>query len=309
MPKADVGVIVGRFQVHRLHDAHRELINSIYTTHSKTIIVLGLSHVKVSIENPLDFEARRQMILDTFPNATVLYIKDEASNGVWSKKLDALIGDVVSPAQTVTLYGGRDSFLFAYSGRYKTAELEQSVYVSGSEVRKTISKAVKATEDFRAGVIWASANQYPRVFPTVDIGIFRYKPTTELLLVRKPNEALWRLPGGFADPKDNSYETSARREAAEETGLEITDPIYVASMQIDDWRYRRETDKITTLLFAANIMFGGVRPADDVAYAQWFPMSKFKVDGDEPGWLLSDIVPEHWSLIKKLHDFKRKQGM
>ena len=35
-PAADVGVIVGRFQVHELHQAHRELIQYVMDRHDRT---------------------------------------------------------------------------------------------------------------------------------------------------------------------------------------------------------------------------------------------------------------------------------
>lgn len=43
----DVGVIVGRFQVHQLHDAHIHLIKSVYDTHAHTIVVLGVSRARL----------------------------------------------------------------------------------------------------------------------------------------------------------------------------------------------------------------------------------------------------------------------
>lgn len=275
MPKAsDVGVIVGRFQVHQLHDAHRQLIQSVYDTHRQTVIVLGLSASRVTTRNPLDFEARKQMMLDAFPKATVLYINDEPDDTTWSKRLDKLILDTKSITQTATLYGGRDSFISHYNGIFPTEVLEPEVYASGTEMRKSISKAVKGTPDFRAGVIWAAANGYPRTFPTVDVAIYRdladVKDTREWLLVRKPNEKLWRFVGGFVDPSDKSLEMAARREVQEETGVTINDPKYVASLRVDDWRYREEEDKILTTLFAASYLAGPVAPADDVADAQWF---------------------------------------
>jgi len=269
MPKpSDVGVIVARFQVHKLHPAHKRLIESVYNTHKQTLIVLGVSPARVTARNPLDFEARKKMVLEAFPKATVLYIKDEASNEVWSHKLDELIEDYLSPAQTVTLFGGRDSFAVYYKGRYPVQELEPETYVSGTELRLDISRATRGTEDFRAGVIWASANTYPRVNITVDVGI--NDPVRGWLLVRKPNEALWRFPGGFVQPTDATLETAVRREVMEEVGVEIGTPEYRGSRLIDDWRYRRETEKILTAFFRARYIFGSVRPADDVSEARWF---------------------------------------
>lgn len=287
MPKpSDVGIIVGRFQVHRLHDAHLQLIQSVYNTHAQTLIVLGLSQVRVSTANPLDFEARKQMILAAFPKATVLYIQDEPTDNGWSAKLDQIISNYASPAQSVCLYGGRDSFIARYHGKHRTELLEPDVFLSGTELRRSIRASVKASEDFRAGVIWATGNGYPKVFPTVDVAIYRnitippgwvpeqggdvHVSHREWLLVRKPTEKKWRFCGGFVNPTDVSLEAAAKREASEETGVELGPLTYVASILVDDWRYRGEVDKIMTTLFSAPFIFGPVQPADDIAEAQWF---------------------------------------
>lgn len=289
MPKTrDVGVVVGRFQVHKLHDAHLQILNQVYQSHAQTVVVLGLSQARVSTSNPLDFEARKQMLLESFPKATIFYIKDERDDAVWSKKLDQIIGDYVSPSQSVCLYGGRDSFIAHYTGHYPTEVLEPTLFVSGTEMRKSIAKAVKGTEDFRAGVIWAANNGYSRVMPTVDIAVYRDTSAggREWLFVRKPNERLWRLPGGFVQASDASYQAAARRELREETGLSVEDLAYVWDGRIDDWRYRRESEQIMSILFAAAYTFGPVRPDDDVAEAQWFASlgDVHIVEEHEPMW-------------------------
>ena len=255
LPKADVAVIAARFQVHELHSAHEDLIKSVCNEHDKVIIFLGLSPLMVTQNNPLDFESRKQMILKQFPEVNVLYIKDVNNDEAWSERLDEQISDIVSPNQSVVLYGSRDSFIDHYSGKFNTIELQQETFISGTEIRKSIGRKVKNTPAFRAGVIWAAYNQYPKVYATVDVAILD-EDEKRLLLARKPFEKLYRFVGGFADPKSSSYEEDARREVAEEAGIEITDPQYVGSYYIDDWRYRSEVDKIKTLFFKARIMFG-----------------------------------------------------
>lgn len=288
--KYDVGVIVGRFQVPDLHDVHKALIQHVCDEHDKVIIFLGLSPLMVTTENPLDFEARKQMILKEFPDVNLHYIKDMHDDDLWSRKLDEQISDVTTPAQSVVLYGGRDSFMDRYSGKHATRELEQDTFISGSEIRKAVSRrSVRASADFRAGVVWAAYSKFPTTYTCVDIAIFN-EDETKILLARKPTEKLYRLVGGFSDPESSTFEADARREVHEEAGIEITDPEYLGSFQIDDWRYRSEIDKIKTLLFKAHHMFGAPRADDDVAEVRWFDVANVTD---------SLIVPQHRVLVKR----------
>lgn len=289
-PTLDVGVLVGRFQVHELHEAHRELIQSVCDTHDKVLIFLGLSPLMVTQNNPLDFESRKQMILKEFPEVNVLYIKDVKKDDPWSNKLDEQITDLVGPMTTVMLYGSRDCFISHYTGKFPTTELLQEKYVSGTEIRKSIGRKVKNTAEFRAGVIWAAYNKYPTAYPTVDIAIFN-EDCTKLLMARKPLEAKYRFVGGFADPRSGSYEEDARREVQEEAGIEITDPQYVGSFFVDDWRYRQEVDKIKTLFFKVKHMFGKPIAGDDICEVRWFDVDKLKPE---------DLVSGHGKLLEKL---------
>lgn len=267
-PYEDVGVIIARFQVAKLHEGHTQLLDTIFERHDKVLIFLGLSPAKSTVNNPLDYESRKNLIIDSYPDAIVMYVKDQHNDGIWSTLLDERIDDLVSPNQSVVLYGSRDSFLPHYKGRYNTRELEQKVFVSGTDERKKISNKVKSSEDFRKGVIWTVSNQYPKTLPTVDVAIFdsNYE---KLLLARKPKETKYRFVGGFVVPGDN-LEKTVRKEVSEETHLEVNGIQYIGSSFIDDWRYRNEKDKIMTSFFSAVITYGRPVPDDDIEEVRFF---------------------------------------
>ena len=77
-PRADVGVIIGRFQVHELHEAHQELINSVIARHDKVLIFIGLSPLRNTTNNPLDFSTRKRMIQELYPEIDVYYVEDRS---------------------------------------------------------------------------------------------------------------------------------------------------------------------------------------------------------------------------------------
>jgi len=297
MEKKDVGVIVARFQVDSLTAGHNDLIEQVVQSHYKTIILLGLSPVKCTVRNPLDFESRKQMILSKFPDVIVLYIKDTYSDVIWSNILDKMIKDVTGLNQEIFLYGSRDSFIKYYSGKYECVEVEQTVYVSGTDVRKLVSKQIKSSSDFRKGVIWTTMNQYPKCFPTVDACIWKNdKDNTKILLGKRDTEPKYRFVGGFVSPGE-TYEETVIRESREETGLELQKPVYLKSFVIDDWRYRNEVDKITTSLFLVQYVFGKPVPADDIDELRWFVLDKVIID---------NLVDEHQELMQSVLEYFEK---
>jgi bifunctional NMN adenylyltransferase/nudix hydrolase len=291
--EADVGVVIGRFQTHELTAGHIELLTEVEKRHPKVIVLLGLSPLMVTTRNPLDFESRKQMIAEQFPDFTILYVKDIPGNDrAWSESLDQIVGDNLTPTQSAMLYGSRDSFVPSYVGRYPTRELEATTYVSASEVRKQLRRKVKPSGDWRAGVVWASANQFPKAITTVDVAVFN-DDWTQLLLARKKHEELYRFIGGFSTPESACFEADARREVQEEAQIEITDPQYVGSCRVDDLRYRGEADQIKTLLFKAKLLYGRPSPADDIVECRWFEWDLIRLDN-------VSIVPTHRPLMEML---------
>ena len=290
--KFDVGAIIGRFNIHELHEAHLDLINTVVSKHDRVIIFLGNSSLRNTFNNPLDFRSRRQMISESFPNIEVHYINDiPGDNEQWSKNLDKLISEHITPHQSVMLYGSRDSFIKSYFGKFPTCELEATTFISATEVRRKVCNNYPPTKDYRAGMIAATAYRYPTAYQTVDIAVVNEKG--EVLLGRKPNEKKLRFIGGFSDPKSNSLEEDAKREVSEEAKIEVGNITYIGSTLINDPRFKNEVDCIKTAFFVAKYIFGKPEGSDDIAEVKWIPLSI----------LTDDIVePLHHVLVTMLSD-------
>lgn len=299
-----IGTLVGRFQVHELHEAHHYLIKQVVDNHKKVILFLGVSKVVGTKKNPLDFDTRKKMIQHHYPDIVILALPDFGDDRRWSHELDKRIKEVY-PIGDVLLYGGRDSFIPYYKsggGQFDCKELEQYTFVSGTEVRKMVSSEVKDSQDFRAGMIYQSYNQYPKVHPCVDIAILN-EEEDKVLLAKRPFEDGWRFIGGFSKPTDTSYEHTARRKVSEDAGrnLSVNTPRYVGSVQIPDWRYQSEEDKILSILFITKKEFGRIEPSDDVSELKFFNIDELTEE---------TFVKEHRLLLemflrnKKYSNFK-----
>jgi bifunctional NMN adenylyltransferase/nudix hydrolase len=251
----DVGVIVARFQTHELTQGHIDLINSVKARHDRVIVFLGLSALRNTIENPLDYRCRKAMLSESYTDIDVYYVDDVPSDdALWSRNLDAQILKWKNPTQTVVLYGSRDSFLKHYSGRFDVRELEAANRISATEIRRRVCNNYPPTKDYRAGIIAATATRFPQIIPTVDAAIIDRKKEL-ILVIKKVGEKKKRFPGGYAI-KSETYENDVRREVMEETKVEVSDPVYIGSALIDDPRYRGERDCIKTLFFVCDYMWG-----------------------------------------------------
>lgn len=302
IPLNSVGVIIGRFQVPNLHSGHEELIESVCQKHPTVIVLLGLSPLPNTFNNPLGYEERRQMITSAFPKVNVLYVRDQPSDEHWSQDVDGIVNAIIGPNQTAVLYGSRDSFIRYYSGSFQTFELEPSHKVSGTEIRRAVANENVDSEDFRRGKIAASFMRFPTAYQAVDVAIFT-PDFTHILLGRKPRQTQFQLIGGFSDPVlSDTLEADAIREAYEETGVEVVIDQYLMSAKVNDWRYRGEVDCVRTVLFSAvthdpaNMMHGvrelgfQRRPDKELVETKWFDCEQISV---------SDSVREmHHPLIK-----------
>lgn len=136
-------------------------------------------------------------------------------------------------------------------------------------------------------------HKYPTSFQAVDVVI---EKGTQLLLGKKPTQPHWRFIGGFVDPKDNSLETAARREAYEEAGsnLELNRFDYLFSFRVDDPRYYDSEDKIMSAVFLASYVYGKEEAGDDIGEVSWTEKAVIKNRYQE------FIMPEHWPLVETL---------
>lgn len=301
-PKPGIGVIVGRFQVHKLTEGHLDLFKDVFERHEKVLVFLGTSPIKASRNNPLPFKARKLMLHEYFSKDKlhVLEIKDVHNEVNWSKNLDAMITKYITekcPGEKVTLYGSRDGFIPYYRGTYPTFELPAvRQNVSGSIVRREIAEGnILSNPDFRQGYIYACFDRYATSYTTVDAVIFdRSDPDNiKILLGHKPNDAVdhWRTVGGFVDINlDSSCEEAVKREGNEETGLRMGQPIYIGSAKIPDWRYKNEQDGIMSIIFEINDFIGTPKAADDISELKWF-LLKDVLDG------IVKVVPEHQVIL------------
>lgn len=280
-------VIIGRFQVADLHAGHRYLIDTAIKSHDQLLIILGVTGGEATNRNPLDAKTREQMIKRHYPNAIVRTLNDQASDEVWSQKLDAIITEIT--LGTATIYGSRDCFASHYRGRYKVELLNEIPMISGERSRRGIADRPLDDQIFRLGMIYAQQIRFPASYQTVDIVVYR-KETGEILLGRKDDETTWRFIGGFVDPTDESLELAAKRECYEETGgIEIDMPKYIGSTRINDHRYRNSDDGIMTAIFTAQYIFGAPRATDDLAELKWVRIEDVE----------AQLAPNHQIIWKK----------
>ena len=180
----------------------------------------------------------------------------------------------------VDLIGGKDNSLSHYSGLFNTVSVPVKVehtHINATDIRRSVNQALDSP-DFRRGVIYQINAEYPKVYATVDIVIFD-QAEKNILLGRKPLEDKWRFPGGFSDPTDDCFETSAKREAHEEVGnIEFGPFSYIGSLKIDDWRYKKERHKIITNIFKTHYLWGAPKASDDLAEVKWFSIEELTKD-------------------------------
>jgi bifunctional NMN adenylyltransferase/nudix hydrolase len=306
----EIGVLIARMQTPRLHSVHKHLLDTVCANHKKVIIFLGIPVVEQTKRNPLDFATRKAMLQHDYPHVTILPLRDQRDNKVWSYILDQKITEPFGN-RSALLYGARDSFIPFYHGRYKTVELvgnDKQDLISGSSIRESVSRHVGETEEFRNGVIYANYGRYPIIMPCADIVV--HNPTDNtILLGRKPNENQFRFIGGHVEVTDSCYEAAALKELSEEAkGIAVCEDIttlkYICSGKINDWRHSKETSEIFSTLFLATKQSGRAEAADDIEEVIWKSIYELR----DYETYSKFIVPEHLEFFGKLVNYMEKNN-
>ncbi len=296
---SSLGVVIGRFQIHELHEGHIALIDYVDARHEQLLILVGHNSIRFNTDDPFPFYIRKQMLESRYPRATILPLPDSPiSNEHWSSVVDQKVTSV-SYTGKATLYGSRDSFIPFYSGKYSTEEVPEFPNRSATQVRAEAGSAMVDDPMFRLGWLAAIHAQYAVTDPTVDIAI--HTPDwSKVLMGRRGPGAPLRFFGGFVDPTDPSYEAAAGREQTEEAlGVVVGEPKYVGSRRVNDPRYRKSKYGIMTTLFAMEYQ-GGDTPAagDDMGLVEWCDLNDA---------LTPLVSPEHQKLLAMLLAYKAKQ--
>ena len=253
-----IGIVVGRFQVDKLHEGHIHLIEIADENSDDLIVFVGVAGTIGTKANPLDYRTRKLMIEAEFPHAFVAPLPDIFDDYEWSKILDGRIREI-SRHGKVTLYASRDSFAPHYHGKFEVQEIDPVEAPSGTDVRKGVT--AQSSRDFRRGIIYGAMNSFDRVVPEVTVMVL--DDDDNIILTEEGV-----LPQDWVRTSDEDLEDAVRRIAkthlapksivggAEE--FEIADIKYNDSWNRPHWCYRGSNDKALRIKFTCKLV-GAVR--------------------------------------------------
>ena len=160
-----IGIIVGRFQVPELHPGHLHLIKSALASNDEVHVILGVTKGdKADSRNPLPYEAREIMLLETFPMLfnRIHKIEDIGNWPLWVKALDEML-EPLSKEGEIYILGSRDSVATKYKefgGKFEVDLLEPLKNFSGTEARTIIKNNYQPIwhKEARKVAVWTIEN-------------------------------------------------------------------------------------------------------------------------------------------------------
>lgn len=290
-----LGVLVARFQGQRLHPGWLSIIEEVRSRHAWIMICLGEHGGLRTKRDPLTYAERRHMVKATYPEDDVMVVplRDHPlSNERWSRDLDNLVTRKAGDAGAV-LYGSRDSFIPAYTGRYETHSITPKEKYSGTELRA--EAVMPTTEEGRASIIHALNTRPDLAYSTVDIAILDRRRERVLLIGKSVFEEFVAFPGGFLDPSDENDLVAAKRERTEEVlGITTGPYTWVGRTRMNDPRYRGSSDGTHTTLFVTDYRGGTPAAGDDAETIGWYrraDLPNILVPWHRP---LTQMLEAHW---------------
>jgi bifunctional NMN adenylyltransferase/nudix hydrolase len=293
-PVTGTGVVIARFQTYRLHDGHLHLLAWANERHAQLCVILGSKIGIHTKNNPLSFQVRKEMVLESFPNAIVLEVIDCPSDDVWSRRIDKAIR--TAAGDEAVIYGSRDSFIPHYGGTYPVEIVPQIDSPSGTDLREECARNTLCSAEFRKGIIYAATERLATSYASIDCAVWKKNgdDIRVLLGYKEGDGGRYRFIGGFAEKTDPSYEAAARRELGEEAGaIETLDPEYLMSCPVADDRYEGSNDTIFTVLYAMEYVSGEATAGDDIEGIAWISLDR----------LADVIIPSHEPFIERLISF------
>ncbi len=110
-----------------------------------------------------------------------------------------------------------------------------------------------------------------RVSAVHAVGAVIFDAADAVLLVRRghaPQRGEWTLPGGRVEDGETS-EGAIAREVREETGLRVTQTVFLERFELRGEGYAYDIDE-----YACKVAAGEVRAGGDASDAQWVPMAR-----------------------------------
>lgn len=295
-----LGVVIGRFQVPYLHKGHVTLIEEACKNSDQVLVLVGTSEFR-SKRNPLTYREVSYMLseIEFSKPITLRSVEDCPTDREWSSRVDSLIA-VYEPTEVV-LYGGRDSFIPHYTGRYTTRLVETVGSCSGTALREQVAATYEAsTLGERRQVVASWQRQFEVVPVAVDIVVLTKGKRilgdeyTGILLGRKRKNDGLRLPGGFLDKTDLSIRHAASRELKEETNIEIPPEQFEIreGRLVKDWRFDYPVYCPTAYVKISPPLV--YYPGDDFETVKVIDLAGFS----EPGF--PEVFPGHKDVIDQI---------
>jgi 8-oxo-dGTP diphosphatase len=111
-----------------------------------------------------------------------------------------------------------------------------------------------------------------------------------VLLARRAGEPFrgyWDLPGGFLEEAEHPLD-GLRRELLEETGLEV-EPREFIGIWVDRYGDAEDAPATLNLYWAARVVRGDARAADDVSELRWFALDELP-PREELAFHIADVL-------------------